>query len=413
MGKAISNFIKDFQDMFVLKVNTLTSFPNNLSNIELKLIDDQLSDVSRKLSLLSSLTKEASEENLKEYKEVINILTNKLEYIEDLSDMLLYINSFYDMDNILDIKNYDLRSLVKNNNLIYDYEQKGLTLRGVANSFNCPKDITDGMAFTYYNTNLSYHSGIVLDSEYLNLLSIKSILIIKSDGTTLKLPLKNIPNNSYYIKHDLLSSTQIIVEFNINVLALPLEQQEYYKNLKISLVDYEYINEGDLVLNIEEYNAKRLFNFIYNYELPSDCFMNMTLNLDLLDINKNNINSLTVLVPLGSQQICKRLSSIDPESVESIVGIYINNKYKENKRDKITFEYLSKLENKNEIYVVYIKKTKEEDIINNYITILNNQGILIKNKNIKGLRVFINIEMLSFNKNLSPVLKMLTGVTKT
>lgn len=413
MGKAISSFIEDFQDMFVLKVNTLTSFPNNLSNIELKLIDDQLSDISNKLSLLSSLTKEASEENLKEYKEIIQILTHKLEYIEDLSDMLLYLNSFYDMNNILDIKNYDLRSLVQNNNLIYDYDQKGLTLRGVANSFNCPKEITDGTTFTYYNTNLSYHSGIVLDSDYLDLLSIKSIIIIKSDGTTLKLPLKEIPNKSYYIKHGLLSSTQVIVEYNVNILALPLAQQEYYKSLKISLVDYEYVSEGDLVLNVEEYNSKRLFNFIYNYELPSDCYMNMTLNLDLLDINQNKINSLTLLLPIGTQYICKRLNSIDPNSIENIVGIYINNRYKENKRDKITFDYLNKLENKNEIYVIYVKKTKEEDIINNYLTVLNNQGISIKNKNIKGLRVFINIEMFSFNKNLSPVLKMLTGVTKT
>lgn len=413
MGQSITNFIEDFQDMFVLKVNTLTSFPNNLSTIELKLIDDQLTDISNKLSFLSSLTKEASEENLKEYKEVIEVLTSKLDYIEDLSDMLLYINSFYDMDNILDIKNYDLRSLVKNNNLIYDYEQKGLTLRGVANTFNCPKEISDGLTFTYYNTNLSYHSGIVLDSEYLELLSIKSILIIKSDGTSLRLSLRDLDKKSYYIKHDFLSSTQIIVEFNNNVLALPTEQQEYYKSLKISLVDYEYTNEGNLVLNTEEYNTKRLFNFIHNYELPSDCYMNMTLNLDLLDINKNKINSVTVLLPLGSQEICKRLDNLDEETVGSIVGIYINNKYKENKRDKITLEYLSKLENKNEIYVIYLKKIKEEDILNNYLTVYNNQGILLKNKNIKGLRVFINIEMFTFNKNLSPVLKMLTGVTKT
>lgn len=413
MGQAIHNFIEDFQDMFVLKVNTLTSFPNSLSTIELKLIDDQLSDISNKLSLLSSLTKEASEENLKEYKEIIRILTSKLDYIEDLSDMLLYINSFYDMDNILDIKNYDLRSLTKNNNLIYDSEQKGLTLRGIANTFNCPKEISDGLSFTYYNTNLSYHSGIVLDSEYLGLLSIKSILVIKSDGTSLRLPLKDIDKKSYYIKHDFLSSTQVVVEFNVNVLALPLEQQEYYKSLKISLVDYEYINEGDLVLDVEEYNAKRLFNFIYNYELPSDCYMNMTLNLDLLDVNKNKISPVTLLLPLGSQHVCKRLDNLDIETVDNIVGIYINNKYKENKRNKITLDYLIGLENKNEIYVVYLKKIKEEDVLNNYLTVYNNQGILLKNKNIKGLRVFINIEMFTFNKNLSPVLKMLTGVTKT
>ena len=103
MGQSVYNFVQNFQDMFIIKVNTLTSFPNNLSNLELNLINQQLEDISSKLQELSTLTRLGSEENLKEYKQIIEVLNTKLEYIEDLSDMLLYINSFYDMNNVLDI----------------------------------------------------------------------------------------------------------------------------------------------------------------------------------------------------------------------------------------------------------------------------------------------------------------------
>ena len=412
MGLAISNFIENFQDMFIIKVNTLKSFPNNLSSIELKIIDDQLEDIVNRLASLSTLSKNASIENLKEYKEIIKILEDKLEYIEDLSDMLLYINSFYDMDNILDIKNYDLKNSVNNSNIIYDREQKGLTLRGIANTFNCAREITTGTIFTYYNTNLSYHSGIVLDSPYIDLLSIKSITIIKTDGTTLRLQSTDLTKSSLYLKHDLLSSTQIIIEFHNNILALPTEQQEYYKSLKVSLIDYKYVNEGNLVLSTEVLNSKRLLNFITKQELPSECYTNLNLDIDLLDINYNKINTINLTVPVGTQHVCKRLDTINFDNVYSIIGIHINNKYKENIRDKISKEYLISLENKNEIYVVYVSNIKEEDVLNNYVKILNNQGFVFKNKNIRNIRVFINLEMFSFNTNLSPVLKMLTGITK-
>lgn len=412
MGTITSKFVEDFQDMFIVKTNTITSFPNNLSTIELNLINDQLEDISQRLESLVVLTQKASEENLNEYKQIIKILADKLDYIEDLSDMLLYINSFYDMDNVLDIKNYDLKTVVQPSNILYDNTQKGLTLRGVSNTFNCSREITDGSLFTFYNTNLSYHSGIVLDSPYLELLNVKNITVIKVDGTILKIPLTPFSKNSYYISHDLISSTQITVEFHVNILALPTEQQEYYKSLKISLVDYKYVNEGNVILPQEDYESGRLLNLITNYNLPYDCFMNLNIDLHLLDTNSNKINTVNIVLPIGGNHICKQLNNINFDNVDSISGIYINNKYKENKLNKITKDYLSRLENKNEVYIIYTNKIKKEDILNNYLTILNNQGIVFKNKNIKKIKIFLNLEMFTFNPNLSPVLKMLTGITK-
>ena len=79
MGQSVYNFVQNFQDMFIIKVNTLTSFPNNLSNLELNLINQQLEDISSKLQELSTLTRLGSEENLKEYKQIIEVLNTKLE----------------------------------------------------------------------------------------------------------------------------------------------------------------------------------------------------------------------------------------------------------------------------------------------------------------------------------------------
>lgn len=412
MGKSVQNFIQNFQDMFITKVTTLQSFPNNLSNIELMLIDQQLTDISERLSNLVSITKDCTEENLEEYKNIIKILSDKLEYVEDLSDMLLYINSFYDMNNVLDIHNYDLRDSLSNSNITYDNEFKSLSLVGVSNNYNCPKEIIDGISFTYYNTNSSYHGGILLHSPYLDILSIKTITLIKTDGTIIKLPFSNFNKNSYNIKHDYLSSTQINIEFNVNILALPTEEQEYYKSLKVTLIDYDYINEGVIALEPKEYVSSRLFNFISKSDIPNDTFINLNLTLDLKDINDNKITTTNLLLPLGIQKICKRLNNIDFSTVQEILGIYIKNKYKENIKNKITIDYLKTLENKNEIYIVYTKKIKEEDLINNYYKILNNQGVVFLNKNIKKIKVYTTLEFFTFNSNISPMLNLLVGVTK-
>lgn len=411
MSNNVNNFVRDFQDMFVIKENTVRSFPNNLTEVEAALIDLQLKDIRDKLYSLSQLTIKGSKENLQEYKKVVEVLTDKLDYLENLSDMLLYINSFYDMDNVLTIKNYDLKNSSQDA-IIYDNNVKGLVLRHVANSFDCPKDLNDGLSFTYYNTNLSYHSGIILNSPYLDLLNIKSIIVIKSDGTTIRLPLSDFHKNSYYIEHEFLSSTQVVVEFNKNVLNLSEEEQEYYKSLKLSLVDYEYVTEGSVVLDTEVFETKRLLNFINSSILPTDCFINMNLVLDLLDVNENKINTISLCLPVGSQEVCKRLDRIDFDEVSEILGIYINNKYKKNIRDKIKKEYLESLSDKNEVYVIYLNKQKEEDVLNNYLKVLNNQGIVLNNKNIKNIVAYTNLEFFTFNKNLSPSLKMLLGVSK-
>ena len=282
----------------------------------------------------------------------------------------------------------------------------------MSNNFSCPKEIVDGQIFVYYNTNLSYHSGIIIHSEYLDILSIKNILLIKGDGTTLRLPFTNFSKNSLYIKHDYLTSTQISVEFNVNILALPSEEQEYYKSLKLSLMDYEYLSEGSLNLQPLTYSADRTFNFINNISLPANTFLNLSLDIDLLDINENKINTVSPLISLGSQTACKSLNNINFNTVQNILGIYINNHYKENKKDKITKEYLESLENKNEIYVIYKSKIEEKDKLNNYYTVLNNQGIVFKNRNIKNIKVYPKLEFFSFNNNLSPTLKILIGITK-
>ena len=411
MGKLVNSFITDFQDMFVVKTNTIKDFPNNLSSIELMLIEEQIGMITEKLKALSDLSLKASKESLEEYKLMIKTLEDKLDYIENLSDILLYVNSFYDMNNVLTLKNYDLKNLAKDN-VIYNNNIKGLCLRNISNSFDCPKELNDGTSFTYFNTNLNYHSGIVIESPFLDVLSVKGILVLKTDGTTIRLPVSDFNKNSYYIEHDFLSSTQIILEFNNNVFALNPEEQEYYKTLRVSLVDYEYVPSGSIVLPKEKYEIKKLLNFINTVSLPSDCFINMSLTLDLLDINNNTMSTLNLTLPLGRQEVCKRLDFIDFNEVKEVLGIYLNNKFKNNKKKDLTQEYLESLNDKSEIYIVYSTKHKEIDTLNKHLTLLNNQGIVFHNKNIKNSEAYITLDFLTFNKNLSPTLKMLLGVSK-
>ena len=73
MGKAINNFINNFQDMYVVKRTTIENFPQNISAIELQIVNSQLDSISEQLESLTSLTNKASKENLEEYEKIKNI----------------------------------------------------------------------------------------------------------------------------------------------------------------------------------------------------------------------------------------------------------------------------------------------------------------------------------------------------
>ena len=66
MGKAINDFIRNFQDMYVTKRTTIENFPSNISSIELNILNSQLNSINDQLILLSNLTNKATEENLEE-----------------------------------------------------------------------------------------------------------------------------------------------------------------------------------------------------------------------------------------------------------------------------------------------------------------------------------------------------------
>lgn len=412
MGKLLENFVENFQDMYVVKTTTIESFPDNITGVELILLEKQLESLRTQLFGLSELTRLATEETVQEYAKTIEILEGKINYVSEVSNILMYINSFYDMSNVVDIQNYNLRSDFGNNQLVYDNTQKGLSLRNISTNYQCSKVTLSGSSVVFYNTNLSYHSGVSLESPYLNLIGIKSVTIRKTDGTVINLSVTDLNEGTHYLKHDLLSSTQIVVEFYNDITTLPLEVQKYYNSLRLSLIDYTYEGEGSVVLPESEYSAAEMFNFITEYDIPSDCFINNLVAVDLLDINDNKITTLNLTLPIGNPTVCRRLDNLDYNLIEIISGIYINNKYRSNVNNSITVDYLKTLANKNEIYIVYIPKSSTVDQANKFIRSLNNQGFVINRRNVKKLKVSMCIEMLSFNKNLSPVLNTLVGVTK-
>lgn len=412
MGKLIENFIENFQDMYIVKNTTINSFPDNITGIELKLIDQQLESLREQLESLSELCRLATEESAQELIKTVEILEAKIDYVTEVSNVLMYINSFYDMSNVVDIKNYDLKQSNTNGLLIYDNDQKGLTLRNVSSNFQCSRAEISGSTAVFYNTNLSYHSGISLESPYLGMIDIKSIVIRKSDGTVVNISIPELTDGTHYIKHDFLSSTQISVEFAQDITTLPLPFQQYYKSLTLSLIDYKYMSEGSLVLTPTDYESSAMFNLITDYDLPNNCYINNVIDLDLLDVNDNKITNLTVTVPIGLPTVCNRLDMINFSVVEDISGIYINNTFKTNSNGNMNEDYLKSLPNRNEIYVIFTPKRSIADQANKFIKLLNNQGFIVNRKNVKKLRISMCIEMFSFNEGSSPLLKTLVGVTK-
>lgn len=411
MSEIISNFINNFQDMIVTKKTTIDQFPTNITHMELSLLDLQLTDIKNKIKAMSDLTDVAVKTGNLNYDRTIEILENKINYISDTADILLYINSFYDSNTIRFLNNYDLKSYA-NNSIVYDTTQGGLTLRSISNTYRCPKSSITASTQIFYNTNSSYHSGISLETDYLEFLDIKSIIIQKADGTILNLTVDLLNKNIQYIPHDLLTSTQIIVEFGVNPALLNPEQQIYYNSLNISLIDYEYQSEGTLVIPEVVYDSADIFNIISRQSIPADCFINLNLDVILLDINMNKISTEKITIPIGNPIVCKRLDNLDKNEVESISGIYINKLYRDNTNKDILIEDLLAMANKNEVYVIYKNKMSSNQIANNFIKPLGYIGFYLLSNYDRYIKLSLNIEMFSFNNKSTPLLKTLTGITK-
>lgn len=406
MNNSISNFIDNFQDMIVTKQTTIEQFPRNLSPIDLNIINSQLLNLAEQLTSLSDLTKLASVDAGLNYKKMIKILEDKINYISDTSDILFKINSFYDSYDIKDIYNYDLRSINKNTGIIFDDNQKGLTLKSKVNLYKCSKFLS-GNTMTFYNTNFCYHSGISFESNFLDLLNIKSITIRKSDGTVIDLAVPDFQEQITYIKHDLLTSSQIIIEFGVNPSLT--SHPEYYSELDLSLIDYNYESEGYGVFNNVTYTSADIFNIISDFNVPANCYLNLNFTINLLDINNNIIYEKDIQLPISGRYLCTRLDNLDFDKVESIIGLYIKNNYT---TEDLNVEYLKGLSNKNEKYLIYISKEYDSLLINNYLSLISNLGFKLNQKQTRYIDLSLNIELFSFNERLSPLLKNITGITK-
>lgn len=403
----IKMFLKEFQDLYVTKKTSIDLFPGNITEIELRLINTQLQNIYDNLEELSSLTLNASREISSNYKNIIQSLEDKINYISDTADIFFKINSFFDNTEVKDVFNYNLKEVTEKSSTIFDDFQKGITLQSEANAFKCPSNIENNI-LTFYNTNFCYHSGINIESNYLDLLKINSISIKKLDGTVLNLTLPKIDAKSIYIKHDLLTSSQVIIEFQVNPIFSG--NPEYYQDLKMSLIDYDYKNEGYFVLEPKEYESSDIFNLITDYEIPNHCFINTNLDINLLDINKNIVFSTVITLPIGNSLVCKRLDNIDLNQIDVIEGLYVKNKFS---NKNLTKTYIESLLQKNEKYIIY--KAKQEEIleVNNYIKVIDSLGFNIINKHVKYLDISTNIELFSFNEKSSPTIQLITGVSKS
>lgn len=401
MAKEYTNlFLNKFRDSIVGRKTTIDMFPDELTSVDIKILDQQLYNLNTSLQALSKLTNNASKEQLDSFLDTVSIIENKIDYINNVSNMLMYINTYYSDDNVLDVINSNIIKNSLHSSLVYNASKKGLTLNNYSSSFKCAKKV-NGNRITFYNTNLAYHSGVNLSSVYMEYIDVKNIVIRKTNGDTVRLDIKELVNGDNYISHDLLSSTQIDIE---------LGSSSQIDTIDLSLIDYKFIEDGSVVLDTNTFRVGNVFNYIYKCDVPSDCFINNNVTFELLDINKNTVDTVDLLLPVGKTLVCMSSYDVDFAFIGSCVGLYYNNMF--TNRPSITKEYIDSIPNKKEVFIVFYPKVKDKDLKNKNITLVNNQGIVINNKNVKYLKVSSKLDFHTFNKSLTPTLKSIAGITK-
>lgn len=401
----ISNYLKDFQDMYVDVTPNLSRLATNLTKVELRDLENYLNRLSNAIKELNTLTNATSEDLTKHYEELYRVFDEKLDYIGDMADVYNYINSYFDMKVVRDIAVFSL-STKTSDTCIYDQNLKGITLKSVNSLFKCSKSITDNIV-TFYNTNTTSHSGIHLSSPFLDLLDIVQVTIRKADGTILELEVSKTDNKEYYIQHEDLVSSQIVIQFT------PLSSNQtllsYLQTVNLNLIEYTYGIEGYLPLNTSEIASSDLFSIVLESTIPSNTYANVTLGLELLDINGNVVDTIDTSIPINSNVVCKRLDRVNYNEVSSFESLIIKGKAT---KSKVSEDYLKSLEFQNEKYVIYIPKDLYENKVNKYLTKLGHNSFRVNTKVVDKIRFNPTLELFSFGTSNSPIIKNIVGVTK-
>lgn len=403
---ALKDFLQEARDLYYDGVININSQTAALSKLDLKLLDKSLLEISKELITISNKTSAATEEALDHYTNLLNILEDKIEYISDMSDVFNYINTYFDRRAVRDFVIFNLRTIT---NSTYDEYQKGLTLENIKYLYNCTKTI-EGNVITFYNTNNSSHSGLYLSSKVLDLLDITQITIRKADGTVLEVDINYNNTDFTYIKHELLVSSQTNITFKLKSNPDEKIDDTILNTINLSLIDKNYQTEAIYVLDRTTIKADDLLSYIVSANIPTNTYLNIESNLELLDINDNVIDSINITLPVNNSEVCKRLDRVNWGEVELVTSLIVNNKRSRVK--KLTREYLENLDFKNERYITYIPKNLDSNILNKYIKKLGNTSFKVNTNVVKNIILNPCIELYSFNPNESPLVSSITGVTK-
>lgn len=405
----IKTFLQEFQDYYVNREADINPFQvTELTGVEIKLITKYLDRLRADMEALNTLSTEAIEETEKYYNDLLNVLEEKLDYISDVADVYNDINSYFDMRTVRDMKNFNLRLGTKSSTL-FDPKHKGLTLSSKSASHNCSKK-RDGSVVSFFNTNGAGHSGIHLKSKYLPFLTIKQIIIRKVDGTTQDVSLVSSEEEDHYIYHDPLVSSRIDIEFTNEVSSLPSDLfHNYIETMELSLLEYDYNTNGEVRLEVAELDGTSLFTMINSIEVPYKTYVNMNLVLQLID-QYTVVDEVVVNLPVNNTVVCKRLDTVDFNEVGTMVDLII--KGEKTPAKKLTVGYIKGLSFPNEKYLLYIPKNHLEHKLNKYISKLGLNSFRVNESVVKKIRVFPTLELYSFDKNSTPIVRYLMGVTK-
>lgn len=391
--------------MYVDREFNLDHKETNLSKLDLKYLERHLTVLMKELQELNTLSSDASKEALAHYTKVLNILDDKIEYIIDTADIYNYVNSYFDLQTVKDLYNFNIKEAVSDSG-IFDPNQKGLSLKSVNSLYNCSKTINNS-TITFYNTNTSSHTGIHITSPFLDLITISNIVLRKADGTIRELEINVINDQGYYINHETLVSSQIDISFK------PIEGTTdlltYLETVNLNLIDYSYQTEGYVPMKECTLTSSDLFTIITNTVIPKNTYANLDLGVELIDINGNVLDIIETTIPLNNVIVCKRLDRVNFNEVDKIVALFVSNK---KTNSELSREYLESLDLKNQKYILYTVKDLLENTLNNYIKKLGTTSFKVNTKVVKQIRFSPTVEMYSFQQGVSPIIKHVTGVTK-
>ena len=403
MATKLTNYLNDFQDMFLDVPEYIQEYNENIIQQEFNILYKKLEVLSKEYNTYYSTVEESAKEFEKLYKQSIQNIHDKIKYINASTNSINSLVKLYDETSMQDYHIYNLNNNSNISNLYYSNISDSVVLKHDSIVHKTSKEVT-ATSVKFYNSSTALHSAIRLDATNLQNLSNLNITIQKTDGTTLSYSESVLDvNNIFILEHDLLNS--IIIEitpenYDLNII----------NTLELSLIKNEYHSHGFINLDALTFKKSDYLTFNSNKVIPNNTFINLILNLNLINDENKSIKNIDITFPLGNSLVCKKINEVDWNTIEKVNSIVIDNMFSNEKVEDIY--YLKTLSNVENSFIIYQPKAILKDVVNNFNINYNEATVEILFKYFEKYESTVKLEFISFNKNYTPSISSIIGISK-